>query len=165
VRWLGPSSPTISSPNFQISGYVAPPKIAIAGNSAVSANVTHLDAIGDGFITTCYPPSGSVRLHLPPCPLVIGTVHTSAIYSSSVIVQQVNANGTLCRQTSSPALIQSNSGAVHHVETRNRVSVTIDPACTSRTFRVKLYIRWLSGNTFFVEASPMSRISIRPTTS
>ena len=165
VRWLGPSSPTISSPNFQISSYVAPPKIAIAGNSAVSANVTHLDAIGDGFITTCYPPSGSVRLHLPPCPLVIGTVHTSAIYSSSVIVQQVNANGTLCRQTSSPSLIQSNSGAVHHVETRNRVSVAIDPACTSRTFRVKLYIRWLSGNTFFVEASPMSRISIRPTTS
>ena len=165
VRWLGPSSPTITSPNFQIAGYVAPPKIAIAGNAAVSANVDHLDAIGDGFITTCYPPSGSVRYHLPPCPLIIGTVHTSAIYSSSVLVQQFNANGTLCRQTSSPSLIQSTSGAVHHVETRSRVSVAIDPVCTSRTFRVKLYIRWLSGNTFFVEPSPLSHISIRPTTS
>jgi hypothetical protein len=73
VRWLGPSSPTITSPNFQIAGYVAPPKIAIAGNAAVSANVDHLDAIGDGFITTCYPP---VRVRaLPPAAVSIDHRH------------------------------------------------------------------------------------------
>jgi hypothetical protein len=163
VRWLGPSAPTITSPNFEISNYVAPPNLAIAGNVALSPPVTRLDVIGDGYITTCYPPS--VRLHLPACPLYNGTVLTSAIYQSSVVVQQFNANGTLCRQTSSPMLLTGTAGAVHHQETRNRVLVAIDPACTARTFRAKLYIRWRSGNTFFVEPSPLSHISIRPVSS
>lgn len=161
VRWLGPGKTTITSPNFQITNYVAPPNIAVAGNVAVKSVVTRLDVIGDGFITTCYAPS--VRLHLPACPLYNGTVFTSAVYQSSVIVQQFNANGSVCRQTSSPMVLASTAGVVHHQETRNRVSVAIDRACTSRTFRAKLYIRWRSGNTFFVEPSPLSHISIRPT--
>jgi hypothetical protein len=161
VRWLGPSSPTITSPNFQITNYVAPPNLVIAGNVAQSPPVTRLDVIGDGFITTCY--ASSVRFHLPVCPLYNGTVFTSAIYQSSVIVQQLNANGTLCRQSSSPLILTGTAGVVHHQESRNRVVVTIDPACTARTFRAKLYIRWRSGNTFFVEPTPLSHISIRPT--
>jgi hypothetical protein len=163
LRWLGPRTPTITSPNFQITNYVAPPNLAIAGNAALSPPVTRLDVIGDGFITACY--STSVSFHLPVCPVFNGTVHTSAIYQSSVIVQQFNADGTVCRQTSSPMVVTGTSGVVHHQETRNRVVVAIDPACTARTFRAKLYIRWLRGNTFFVEPNPLSHISIRPTSS
>jgi hypothetical protein len=158
-RFLGPATRTITSPNFQIGAYVAPAQIADAADAGAMVAVTELDAIADASITTCY---GGLSLR---CPSSNGTVLTAARYQSSVVVLQSQADGTLCRQTASPWLTQSTYGQVHHQEARNRVSVVIDPACTSRTFRVKLYIRWLSGNTFYVEASPLTRITIRPTTS
>jgi hypothetical protein len=85
--------------------------------------------------------------------------------TSSLIVQQYQADGTVCRQTASPSLVETTLSVVHHQETRNRVSVPVDPTCTSRSFRAKLYIRWISGNTFFFEAGTMSHISIRPASS
>lgn len=158
-RFLGPATPTITSPNFQIGGYVAPLQIADAADPGASLPVTELDAIADASITTCY---GALSIR---CPSTNGTVLTAARYQSSVVVLQSQSDGTLCRQTASPWLTQSTYGQVHHLEARNRISVVIDPACTSRTFRVKLYMRWLSGNTFYVEASPLTRITIRPTSS
>ena len=158
-RFLGPATPTLTLPNFQIGGYVAPPQIADAAEVGVMVAVTNLDAIADASITTCY---GSTTVR---CPSINGTVLTTAKYQSSVVVQQSQADGTVCRQTASPWLTQSTYGQVHHLEARNRVSVVIDPTCTSRTFRVKLFVRWLRGNTFYIEASPLTRITIRPTSS
>jgi hypothetical protein len=163
VRFLSAATPTITSPNFQISSYVAPEKLAVAGDIGISSDVTYLDAIGDGYITTCY--TTSVSFHLPACPSFNGTVLTGATYRTSLIVQQFQADGTVCRQTASPSLIQTTPSLVHHQETRNRVSVPIDAACSSRNFRAKLYIRWVSGNTFFFEAGALSHISIRPASS
>jgi hypothetical protein len=164
-RFLSPDSPTITSPNFQITGYVAPPALAIAGNGASRPPVTRLDVIADAYVTTCYSTSGAMvgpYSHLPTCPYSNGTVLTAATYQSQVIVQQYHANGSLCRQTASPMQTYSTTGYVHHQEVRNRLAVVIDSACSSRTFRAKLFLRWVSGNTFYVEASPHTRIMIRP---
>ncbi len=167
-RFLGPGTPTITAPNFEVSAYRAPPTLVIAGNSALRPAVTHLDVIGDGYVTNCYTWTNLVTpdSHLPPCRVVNGTVATASVYDFSMVVQQFHADGALCRQTTSAPRRQSTTGAVHHQELRTHVIVAIDPTCTSRTFRTKLFVRWLSGNTFFVEAGHyLSHISIRPMSS
>lgn len=129
--------------------------------------MTHLDAIADAYVTTCYStrPSGVLQIHLPACPSNSGSVLSASTYQSAVVAQQFHANGALCRQTTSRWLTQSTTGVVHHQEVRNRVTVPIVSACSSRKFTVKLFLRWVRGNPFFVETSPQTRVSIRPMSS
>jgi hypothetical protein len=166
-RFLSRVTPTLTSPNFEIAGYVAPPELAVAGASTQHPAVTGLDVVGDAYVTTCYAPTSQTAdvapFRPPPCPRFDGTFLTAATYSSRVYVLQYNADGTLCQQTQSAATVLRTTGYVHHQQVRTRVAVRIDPSCTSRTFRAKLYVRWVSGNAFWVEGRPeLTHISIRP---
>ena len=170
-RFLSRVAPTLTSPNFEIAGYVAPPALALAGASTQHPAVTGLDVIADALVTTCYPAATSAAgtqaavgpLRPPPCPRFDGTVLTAATYTSRIFVLQYHADGTLCRQTASTATVLRTTGYVHHQQVRNRVTVSIDSSCGSRVFRAKLFIRWDSGNAFWVEGGTnLTHISIRP---
>jgi hypothetical protein len=77
------------------------------------------------------------------------------------VVQQYNADGTVCRQRASPLRSYRTTGIVHHQEVRNRLVVLVDPACDSRLFRVKLFLRWTGGNPFWVESPYFTRLTVR----
>jgi hypothetical protein len=44
---------------------------------------------------------------------------------------------------------------------RNRLVVLVNPACDSRLFRVKLFLRWTGGNPFWVESPYFTRLTVR----
>jgi hypothetical protein len=170
-RLLSRSARTLTSPNVQTL-YTAPAKLAVAGNAALTPAVRFVDVVADAYVTTCYGPgSSTVTSALRPeraavatrlaCPASAGVL-TAVTYQSWAVVQQYHADGTLCRQTSSPSRTYSTNGVVHHQEVRNRIVVAVDAGCGSRRFRAKLFLRWTSGNAFWVEGGDMSRVTVRP---
>jgi hypothetical protein len=111
ARLLSRSTPSLTAPNFQTS-FTAPTQLAVAGNAAQRPPVRYLDVVADAYVTTCYSagdralltllgtgrPSASAALSCPPA----GGALTVALYQSTAVVQQYNADGTVCRQTASP---------------------------------------------------------------
>jgi hypothetical protein len=170
ARSLSRSTPSLTAPNFQTS-FTAPAQLAVAGSAVQQPPVRYLDVVADGYVTTCYSagdislgavmgvrvPSAGAALSCPRA----GGVRTVALYQSMAVVQQYNADGTVCRQTASPLRSYRTTGIVHHQEVRNRLVVLVNPACDSRLFRVKLFLRWTGGNPFWVESPYFTRLTVR----
>ncbi len=170
-RMLSRSAPSLTAPNFQ-TYYTAPSRLAVAGNAQLTPAVRFVDVVADAYVTTCYGPGsrtvtpilradGTVVATRLACPVSAGVL-TPVTYQSMAVVQQYHSDGTLCRQTTSPMRSYSTTGVVHHQEVRNRIIVAVDATCSSRRFRAKLFLRWTSGNAFWVEGGDMSRVTVRP---
>jgi hypothetical protein len=176
-RLLSSGSPSLTSPNVE-TYYTAPARMAIAGNAASTPAIRFVDVLADAYVTTCYSSpapalaaaQGEVRTTVPdgtdalwglPCPRSAGVL-SAVTYQSMAVVIQYNADGTPCRQTNSPLRGYSTTGYVHHQEVRNRLIVPVDPTCSSRRFRAKLFLRWTSGSALWVQGGHLSRVTVRP---
>jgi hypothetical protein len=170
-RLLSSRSPSLTAPNVETI-YTAPPNLAIAGNAALTPQVRFVDVVADAYVTTCYGTSshaitaalgadGTAAAAALSCPVSAGVL-TPVTYQSMAVVQQYEADGTLCRQSASTMRNYRTTGVVHHQEVRNRIIVLVDTTCSSRRLRAKLFLRWTSGNAFWVESGALSRVTVRP---
>lgn len=133
-------------------------------NTSLSANpvtftappsATAVQAIGDVSITVCYGANGGL------CQRSSGARMdgTSSFVGTQLVVNQLNANGSVCRtNTNGPLVGVSVSTTVHHRRINTWLNnIPVDPACTSRTF--VSYTRTTANaasNSFKVEANNQS---------
>jgi hypothetical protein len=123
------------------------------------AGVRRFSATADVEMTDCYN-AGYVCDTVPSNRL-------STTVGSQLLVMQKNRSGGYCKITKWPASGLERTTITyqqHHKKSYHRavnVPVSTNASCT-RSFRIKMYTRVLSGNDLMIEAKPYTNLFVRP---
>jgi hypothetical protein len=130
---------------FQTVGRVVQSKVdtALIAKYTVPAAVSVFDVIGDVSVTNCYRAGGT-------CPTV--TTTTSSKVASELVVYQLQSDGTLCHQMTGPLAKAAVDTTTRTLKIYNRLSIQVDPQCTSRDFKAYIRTYRQNGNIFEIQS-------------
>jgi hypothetical protein len=133
---------------------VPPPANPNALNLWTAANgATQVDVLGTFQITSCpHNTASCASAHRGPGTLFGGSADKNAQIMSFMEFDQLYPDGTVCRSNRSHDPISLGttyniSNSVHHLPIDYAATVSVSPNCRgSRTFDLKIYVGWSSGN-------------------
>ncbi len=128
-----------------------PADINLIASYSVPVTVSSIGVISDVGITNCY-----VQYHLCAGPPAESSSANSNL-TSQLVVQQLDALGNVCHQSSDSLLSSSVSPDTHHQKLYHRLdSFPIEATCGSFNVKVFLHVAKTGGNDFEVENTNQS---------